>query len=139
MLRHLKSPTAFYAALRENARDWLALSEQQFNSEWKKVDASFDKDWISMTSSFNVDTWLIECVEEVFPTLKNRRKDVERLFFGVRGEGDFGPHLIGKEMPWKDAEGGKVKIVQVSLSHRLGMRYGLRDSSGRFFEIEKFD
>jgi hypothetical protein len=139
MLHHLKSSSTFYNALRDKAREWLRLPETKFENAWSKVDAAFDKAWLSMTSSFNIDTWLIQCVEEVFPDLKRKRKDVERLFFEVRGQSDFGPHLVSKEMPWASAVGGKVTIIGVSLSERLGMCYRLRDSAGNLFQIEKFD
>jgi hypothetical protein len=81
MLRHIKTLPAFYNALRAAAREWLAMPEEQFEKEWRKVDALFDKESLAMTSSFNVDTWLIQCVEKAFPELRIRRKDVERLFF----------------------------------------------------------
>jgi hypothetical protein len=61
------------------------------------------------------------------------------FFFEVRGESDFGPHLVGKELPWASATGGRAKIVEVSLTERLGMCYRFEDSAGHYFQIEKFD
>lgn len=139
MLRYLKSSPAFYDAFRDKAQQWLALPQEAFEAGWKKVDAMFDKEWLAMTSSFNVDTWLIQCAESIFPALKNRRSEVERLFFEVRGESDFGPHLVGQEISWASATGGKAKIVGVALTERLGMEYRFVDSSGRHFQVEKFD
>jgi len=139
MLRHIKSSTAFYDALRNKTSQWLGLPEQKFLRVWENVDFRFDQEWLGRTSSFNVDTWLIQCLEATNPELKRRRKDVERLFFEVRGEGDFGPHLVGRVIPWVSAEGGKAKIVEVWLTERLGMGYRMRDSAGHCFQTEKFD
>jgi len=139
MLRYLKTSPVFYNSLRDKVRQWLALPEVEFECAWKKVDAVFDQEPLGLISSFNADTWLIQCVEAIFPELKEKRNEVERLFFEVRGEGDFGPHLIGKEIPWTSAANGKAKIIGVALSEGFGMNYRFIDSSGHIFHIEKFD
>jgi hypothetical protein len=134
--------SGFYKALHNSVRDIADLPAKKFERRWQRARAKVDGPWLQQTSTFNIDTALLESVcEEFAPLSLLSRPEVTDLFFRFREPPGFGKHLIGSQFDFRFPDGvtESVTIVDVFLGPHYGMGYRVESSTGRRTEFEKFD
>src|SRR5258708_38072768 len=90
----------FYESLRSSVASVVRLSAVDFNERWARLVTSADQPWLSQTSSFNIDTWLLRAVCEEFAgfeLLANPK--IQKVFFDHQAL--FNSRLIGTEFDYR--------------------------------------
>ena len=130
----------FVDALRSCVKGIVDVPPEEFDGRWTSVLERSEQWWLSETSSFNLDTWLLRLADDEFPDFNLlQRQEVEKVFF--EHQPVFNRQLIGKEFDYRMPSGmvETVRVQDVFIGPRVGMGYRLRTRGGLTFEIEKFD
>lgn len=134
--------TGFCQGLHDLVRYISALPGKEFERRWQRARAKADQPWLRQTSSFNIDTSLLQSVCEEFSELKLlSRPEVQELFFRFRKQPGFGKHLIGSQFDFRFPDGVTelVTILDIFVGPNYGMGYRIESSTGRRAEFERFD
>jgi hypothetical protein len=127
----------FFRGFRDLVGELSREPESVFVAKWAAVEKEFDQPWLSETSKFNIDSWLVECALEEFSSLRLfGRKKVQALFFQcndyLRNVGDY----VEIE---KGPLAGRAKVTRRRLTRRGGLLLTLRYGLWKTREWEFFD
>src|ERR1700687_2831461 len=118
--------SAFHNALRDLIRGVTHLPTVDFEQRWQRAYTKADQPWVSQTSGFDAESWLLQCACEEFSEFELlSRPDIHDLFFRFKRAPGYGKHLVGSEFDFRFPDGitERVKILDVFLGPRYGKSY----------------